>query len=97
MITCCFAKNIACGTHLNCLADAVDSSAELADNQSKMKDSHERLLWRGIVVSCWTSVRLYICQVHGRLAFVLASGLFHHCGVKNCVVGLKKIKERSKE
>ena len=38
-----------------------------------------------------------------RLAFVLMSGLFRHCGVKTCfvalkigVVGLKKIKERSK-
>ena len=44
----------------------------------------------------------------GRLAFVLVSGLFHHFGGRNCVVGLtdrekmvvvglKKIKERSKE
>ena len=38
-----------------------------------------------------------------RLAFVLMSGLFHHCGIKICFVGLKiggvglkEIKERSK-
>ena len=35
------------------------------------------------------SVRPYICQVHWEVAFVSEFGLFHHSGVKNCVVGLK--------
>ena len=52
-----------------------------------------RVLWYHVGCLC---VRLPICpsvrtyaRYIGRLAFVLMLGLFLHCGVKNCVVGLK--------
>ena len=47
-----------------------------------------------VLLVCYTirnfeclSIRTYARYI-GRLAFVLVSGLFRHCGVKNCVVGL---------
>ena len=39
------------------------------------------------VLPSYPSVRTYARYI-GRLEFVLVSGLFCHCGVKNCVVGL---------
>ena len=69
----------------------------------------------GIMLAVRVSICLSICRLSvclpvqadakyiPRLAFVLMSGLFHHCGIKICfvglkigVVGLKEIKERSK-
>ena len=40
-----------------------------------------------VPVSVCLSIRTYARYI-GRLAFVLVPGLFRHCGVKNCVVGL---------
>ena len=40
-----------------------------------------------MVSSVCLSARTYAKYI-GRLVFVLVSGLFRHCGVKNCVVGL---------
>ena len=40
-----------------------------------------------ICASVRVCIRIYARYI-GRLAFVLASGLFRHCGVKNCVVVL---------